>query len=326
MAYLGLTEQCLALQMDINNGGFLLRNSEWGRDFVERWHSITVGEKFKNYPFTDNGPFTETVLRMGTAGLPENDRYKATHCLKQIHGKNNARQKGGPWLECVTGVKNRVAGPWARNKTRELGPVRFVATANGFNTHGWEEWKAKKGRTQETFFQDGMFVLHNKKFAERVSSTSISCPQAAGLPEDTLKSNYLKRVGTFAFSEFGVCNLDNSVCRRQHFGNCQKTELDFLVGKAAIDRRIRRLQNDVSGKGGKKPSPLITVLNLDKTQKLRPEATAAVRVPQPDCGWAIWRSTGANPRPPNDPRYQKCRVSCVVCGDGRDARQTTLSM
>ena len=80
-------------------------------------------------------------------------------------------------------------------------------------------------------------------------------------------------MGTFAFSEFGVCNLDNSVCRRQHFGNCQKTELDFLVGKAAIDRRIRRLQNDVSGKGGKKPSPLITVLNLDKTQKLRPEAT-----------------------------------------------------
>ena len=75
--------------------------------------------------------------------------------------------------------KIKVVGPWKRTNHRDMRQIRFVATASGFNSHGWEKWKARGGRTQDTFFQDGMFVLHNKFFKERVPNASTTCPQVS---------------------------------------------------------------------------------------------------------------------------------------------------
>ena len=80
--------------------------------------------------------------------------------LISLMEKGAARMKGAAWLHCLGRVKEKAMGPWNRTATRTMGRVKFASTAGGFNSHSWEGWKAKSGRTADTYFRDGMFVLH----------------------------------------------------------------------------------------------------------------------------------------------------------------------
>ena len=266
-------------------GGFLIRNSPWGRTFVDHWLALTVkkagSRKYsKNcrsakdpkeceinmceinmsakdpekcdertavpqYPFTDNGAFAETALRFGSWGMPLDCQYKPNTCLTRISrikagtDKKARDKKASDWVACLGETKNELMGSWNRTRNRDLGRVRFVATAQGFNSRGLEEWKGNTGRTRGSFFQDGMFVLHNKDFKDRVPSSSVTCYQA----EDATSAiaRMFRTTGSFMLSKEGFCDLDSVDCRREHFTSCTG-DLTRIMGNKAIRNRVELLK------------------------------------------------------------------------------------
>lgn len=217
------------------SGGFLIHNSAWGRMFVDHWLALTATKS--KYPFTDNGGFSEATLRFGSRGMPIGCRYTSDACVKYINKISDKSKKSGAWVACLGKTKNGLMGLWNRTRNRDLGRVRFVATANGFNTHGWEQWKAKSGRTPDTFFQDGMFILHNKKFIERTPKSSVTCSQAKDA--DSEITTRFQKAGSFVLSRTGFCDLDSEECRQVHFRNCSSQHLSGIVGKVAIKKRVQ---------------------------------------------------------------------------------------
>ena len=210
--YIGTNEYDLVVtdhKEDINNGAFMLRNSQWGRAFAKHWVALSDSGR-QTYPFSDNGPFAEATLRFGTRLKRPECRHEFNVCVKDMKDKGAARMKGVAWLHCLGRIKNAVMAGWERNATRTMGRVKFAATASGFNSHSWEDWKAKSGRSSDTYFRDGMFVLHNKYFTKRVPRTSVACPMASA----TYPFN---KQGAYVLSEKGVCNLDEPACRAAHF-------------------------------------------------------------------------------------------------------------
>ena len=256
---------------DINNGAFMLRNSDWGRQFVDHWRYLCSDRK--RYPFTDNGPFAEAVLRFGSNALPENSRCSygfdtcAKEAIKTPKEKPNhkfqkllkvnltPRQSSSKYVRCLGKWKTTLMGPWDRSNHRDIGRIRFVAQASGFNTHGWEKWKGQNGkRDREEFFTDEMFVLHNKFFDSRVPRSSVTCPLVK-FANDSI-SALLRRQGAYMISsEHGVCDMDDPVCRTRHFlQSCQQT-LEQTMSRAGIDQRKRmmlRQKNMVD-----KPHPVV---------------------------------------------------------------------
>ena len=195
----------------INNGAFMLRNSAWSRSFVDHWIHLS---STRQYPFSDNGPFAETVLRFGSLSFPKDEKgYIFDSCLRQMRTaamKERLKQKKRKeasanekekqeleagivgWVSCLWKVKSRLMGPWKRERQRVMGRIRFVAMANGFNAHSWKQWKGdgnygstNKGdrveslstkKKRKNYFVDSMFVLHSKDFEGRVPPNSLECP------------------------------------------------------------------------------------------------------------------------------------------------------
>lgn len=68
----------------LNNGAFVLKNSAWGRKFIQRWISLT--DSGYDFPFSDNGSFIESILSF----LPA---YKKNCMIKNV--------KAGSYLDCA---------------------------------------------------------------------------------------------------------------------------------------------------------------------------------------------------------------------------------
>ena len=257
---------------DINNGAFMLRNSAWGKSFVNHW--LFLCSNRNKYQFTDNGPFAETVLRFGGNDLPKysNCSYGHDHCYKEMTAKNNGKGNGKHYVECLGKTKVKLMGTWNRTEHRDMGRIRFVSTAGGFNTHGWEAWKARGGkRTRETFFMDGMFVLHNKNFMKRVSPTSATCPEVTNASADI--KQFVKKQGVYMISSHGICDMDDAACKQQHFGGdpdckvnapkARKQPLDLMSRKGIEMRKLLMLaETEKKGKGPKLPARIVQGDNL----------------------------------------------------------------
>jgi hypothetical protein len=147
-----------------------------------------------------------------------------------------------------------------------------VSTASGFNTHGWEAWKARGGkRTRETFFMDGMFVLHNKNFKTRVPASSVTCPVVESSGANI--SKFVKRQGVYMISSTGICDMDDGLCRKEHFGGdpdcklnapqAKKQPLELMSRKGIEMRKLMMLsEKEKKGKGPKIPARAVQYDNL----------------------------------------------------------------
>lgn len=248
---------------DINNGAFILRNSEWSHAFVQHWVELSADRV--TYPFSDNGPFTESVLRFGSLAKSANCQYVSNACVNASNTRGAPRLKGREWLLCAAQQKDRCMGPWRRNLTRTMGRIMFASTASGFNSHSWEPWKAKTGRQRDSYFKNGMFVLHSKYFGERVPLSSVTCPMA--------KSSYPNTQGSYVLSEKGVCGLDKAACRRLHFGHsCSYRDLK-VVTKEGIEARKELLRATITEKPpipSALPDNIVQVYTNEAPENVRP--------------------------------------------------------
>ena len=108
---------------DINNGAFMLRNSPWGRKFVEHW--LFLCKDRNKYKFTDNGPFAEAVLRFGSNDLPKLKKCKYTHdgCYREMLSQGAGKGVGKFYIECLGKIKTKLMGPWNRTVHRDMGKL-----------------------------------------------------------------------------------------------------------------------------------------------------------------------------------------------------------
>ena len=273
------------LSDNINNGAFMLRNSAWGQRFVDHW--LFLCSNRNRYIFTDNGPFAEAVLRFSSHSLPEHcGHYEFDSCLQEMAAaqksatyrkgvlkgpKSQGRGAGGrAFVNCLGKYKERMMGPWNRKRHRAMGRVRFVATAEGFNVHGWGQWKGGSGGTKNAnrgkganepvsvisnqrgdFFVDSMFVLHNKDFDIRVPPSSIDCPlvqqqsiqghgaEASSRPTLIPIDDMVKREGAYMMSAEigGFCDMDHEACQRAHFPACHPGSI--ATAKSSRAKKLR---------------------------------------------------------------------------------------
>jgi len=271
---------------DINNGAFILRNNEWGNAFMEYW--VELSSNRTKYPFTDNGGFAEAVLRFGAQNMPSDCAYTYDTCVEEMRAKyKTIKAMSGAFVKCAGRLKQRMMGPWNATTHRDLGRIRFVGTRTGFNTHGWEDWKAKSGRTKDAYFQDRMFILHNKYFDVRVAKSSIQCPSTQfaqhrtflGSLFDQKKPQFtllnvdkaMGREGSYMLSEFGACDLDEDGCRRQFFPLCRPRDLENVTGLNAIHRRVQLMETHVPATNG---TSAIAIPRLDYSQDCRGDLLA----------------------------------------------------
>jgi hypothetical protein len=132
------------------NSIFLLRNSTWGRNFVEIWHEEA---KFCNYEwaYTDNGAWWSAILR-------------SLEGVNGTHYKNCRQQcKAAALNFCFTAALDKLAGPFLNRTTPH---IKFLHPAKGFNSHFeyFSSW------SPEDVFYNGMFLCHTKQFGNIIGA------------------------------------------------------------------------------------------------------------------------------------------------------------
>ena len=98
----------------------MLRNSPWGKAFVDHW--LFLSTKRNKYQFTDNGPFAETVLRFGSNDLPSwsNCSYSRDYCYNMMT-KKSGKGNGKEYVICLGKIKAKLTGDWNRTEHRDMG-------------------------------------------------------------------------------------------------------------------------------------------------------------------------------------------------------------
>jgi hypothetical protein len=131
---------------DINNGAFMLRNSAWGKAFVDHWLFLCTNRN--KYQFTDNGPFAETVLRFGGNDLPtwSNCSYSHDYCYREMTSKNNGKGNGKDYVICLGKTKVKLMGNWNRTEHRDMGEL---VSEEGPEGKREEERKRERERERE---------------------------------------------------------------------------------------------------------------------------------------------------------------------------------
>lgn len=150
------------------------------------------------------------------------------------------------YVECLEEHKELLMGAWSREKHRSMGKVRFVSTAAGF---GAQEYQGGGGPyvgagdlpgaastsmvttdpEAVSSFSDGNFIVHSKRFADRVSAPSTSCPQVTNSsfplrdeeghivryapPIDVFSQNE----GVYLVSDEGACDMNAMECKHRLF-------------------------------------------------------------------------------------------------------------
>ena len=242
---------------EMNNGGFMLRNSPWSRRFVDQWLALcelkTAREAREAHPgkvrtgnYTVDAAQASDIERARALCPPRNVR--ALVRIGLVRAIRAPAQSGptdqGPFEVAldelaVPGVRPPPpAKPCPKGTDviecfraafqRRLGPERDEA---GYRRLGRVLFAG--GMLQfnthgvSTKFTDGHFILHNKDFGGHVLPSSIACAHAAGLVrrDDGGVATCDRLVGPDApqdgrgllLSRHGVCDTSEDACRKRSF-------------------------------------------------------------------------------------------------------------
>lgn len=112
----------------VNNGAFLLRNSEWTRStFLPLWKRLSSSK----FPFTDNGSMLEAINQLLNAA------YRPFACPVNGQCAHSSRTWPGCFLDCHMHFLRLGFGAPRANATRGAGTrLALVPAQEAFNSHG----------------------------------------------------------------------------------------------------------------------------------------------------------------------------------------------